>query len=120
MREHLRVDPSEHPMLSAEPVSNPHESRKRLAEFMFETLKTPALFMAKDPVLAAFSHGKGTAVVVDIGSGKTAVSPVSDGFVLHQGKAQRGEGETTSAKKWEVGEGDKKVSRYRREKERSK
>ncbi|RYG50860.1 hypothetical protein EON67_04505 [archaeon] len=51
-------------------------------EMMFETFQTPAAYIARAPALAAFSMGRGTAVVVDIGASSTRVTPVYDGYVL--------------------------------------
>lgn len=57
-----------------------------MMELMFEKFETPAVFMCKNPVLAAFSMGKSTALVLDSGAGVTTSVPVHDGYVLHMGK----------------------------------
>lgn len=59
-----------------------------MAELAFETFETPAIFMCKNPVLAAFSMGKSTAMVLDSGAGVTTAVPVHDGYVLNMGKQQ--------------------------------
>ena len=41
----------------------------KLTEFMMETLQVGALFVAPAPQLAAFSHGRQTCCVVDVGAG---------------------------------------------------
>merc|ERR1711991_430667 len=52
---------------------------------LFERFNVPALFLAKDATLAAFSCGKTSALVVDVGHGSTCVTPIYDGFALAQG-----------------------------------
>ena len=42
----------------------------------------PALFLAKSAVLGAFSAGRGTALVLDIGHGGSRVVPVIDGYSM--------------------------------------
>ncbi|KAK2405918.1 actin-related protein [Trifolium repens] len=64
-RECLLIDPKEHPMLLAEPSSNPQQQRERAAELMFEKYKAPALFLAKNAVLTSFASGHATSLVVD-------------------------------------------------------
>ncbi len=53
------------------------------AEILFETFNVPALYLARSPVLGAFSLGVSTGVVVDIGASCTRVTPVYDGYVLN-------------------------------------
>jgi len=83
--EHLRVDLKEFPVLVAEPTFNPPENRKKLMELLFEKHNSPATFLVKDSVLAAFAVGKHVALVVDIGGGVTSTVPVHDGYVLNKG-----------------------------------
>mmetsp|Transcript_28703 Transcript_28703/g.39659 ORF Transcript_28703/g.39659 Transcript_28703/m.39659 type:complete len:444 (+) Transcript_28703:220-1551(+) len=78
----LQVDPSAHPMLLAEPPHVPKSQREKIAEMMFEQHQTPALFLAKQPVLTAFASGKSTALVVDVGGQGTCVTAVHDGYAL--------------------------------------
>ena len=80
----LGADPREHPMLLAEPAFVPAQMRERTAEIMFESLGVPALYLAKTPVLQAFSAGRGSALVLDVGAQGTRVTPVVDGFVLNR------------------------------------
>jgi actin-related protein len=42
----------------------------------------PALFIAKNAVLSAFSFGRTTALVIDCGGSTTSVCPVHDGHAL--------------------------------------
>ncbi|KAJ3377773.1 Actin-like 6A [Entophlyctis sp. JEL0112] len=81
--ERLFVDSmSEHPLLVSEAAWASRDSREKLIELAFETFKVPAFYVAKAPVLSAFSAGKATALVIDSGADCTSVVPVVDGFVL--------------------------------------
>jgi actin-like protein 6A len=80
----LRSDPRNHPILMSEPVYNTQSRREKTVELMFESLQTPAFYLAKDAVLSAFSQGRPTALVVSSGAGATTVVPVYDGYVLHK------------------------------------
>lgn len=74
-----------HPiLLSDAPYSFPQQ-REKVAEIWFETMRAPALYLGRSPVLQAFSLGRSSAVVVDIGASGTRVSPILDGYVLKKG-----------------------------------
>ncbi|KDO33929.1 hypothetical protein SPRG_01808 [Saprolegnia parasitica CBS 223.65] len=77
--EQLHANPSEHAILAS---LSPFDMA--VAPKYMELI----LFVAKDAVLNAFSFGKSTALVADVGAGSTRVVPVVDGFALH-GSAQR-------------------------------
>ncbi|KAF9563682.1 actin-related protein Arp4p [Agrocybe pediades] len=81
----MRCDTSEHPILLTEPAWNTPANRERMAEIMFEEFKVPAFYIANTGVLNAFAAGKGTALVIDVGSTMASVTPVVDGFVLRKG-----------------------------------
>ncbi|OQR96631.1 actin-like protein [Achlya hypogyna] len=83
----LHVNPTEHAILASLSPFDMAVAPKYM-ELMFETFRAPAFYLAKDAVLNAFSFGKSTALVADVGAGSTRVVPVVDGFVLH-GSAQR-------------------------------
>ena len=44
----------------------------------------PAIFIGKAPVLASFSCGRSTAIIVDSGFKTTVASPVHDGYALQK------------------------------------
>jgi actin-like protein 6A len=79
----LRIDPQTHPLLAVESSYNTDSAREQFVERAFESLGSPALFLAKDAVLSALSVGKTSALVLDIGGGHTAAVPVYDGYVLN-------------------------------------
>jgi len=64
----------------------------QLTELMMETFDCQSMFVAPSPMLAAFSHGRRTALVVDIGASGTKVTPVVDGLVLKQSQRRSGRG----------------------------
>ncbi|KAG6890934.1 hypothetical protein C0995_000891 [Termitomyces sp. Mi166 len=81
----MRCTPSEHPILVTEPTWNTPANRERMAEMMFEEFQVPAFYIANTGVLSAFSAGRGTALVIDVGKTMASVTPVVDGFVLRKG-----------------------------------
>ena len=74
----LGCDPTDHPLLLAEPSFNPAANRTKLTELAFEKFQIPALFLSKNAVLAAFAAGRGTAMVLDVGGGPTGDAPPID------------------------------------------
>ena len=78
----LNVNISETPILFSENAIHNKEMRMKLTEYMFEKYKIPALFIVKDPVLAAFSCGRSSALILDSGHKSTIATPVHDGYAL--------------------------------------
>lgn len=85
LKKHLGVDSRDHPMMLAEPVYNTSQNRAKMAEIFFESFNVPAVFLAKDAVLASFSMGRSTSLVLDMGGGVTSAVPVHEGFAIHRG-----------------------------------
>uniref|UniRef100_A0A7S0R612 Actin-related protein 4 n=1 Tax=Chlamydomonas leiostraca TaxID=1034604 RepID=A0A7S0R612_9CHLO len=83
-RERLRVDPTEYAVLAAEANVVPRAARERVCEIMFEKLRVPALYLAKNAVLSAFATARQTGLVVDAGYRGTTVAAVHDGYVLQK------------------------------------
>merc|ERR1739848_409461 len=67
LRGRLMADPSEHPLMMAEPSFNTTALREKLSELVFEKFDAPAFFLSKDAVLGAFAAGRATALVLDVG-----------------------------------------------------
>ena len=109
----LHIDPSEHPILLADPIGNTRDRREQICQLMFENYKAPAgrwvpkcdafrvclsvlcfiyhwmtVFMPSHAVLSAFSMGKTTALVMDIGAAITTCVPVFEGFTIKRGVAK--------------------------------
>lgn len=78
----LNTDPTQHPVLFTEPSFNERSKREQLVELMFEKFNVPAFYLCNNAVLAAFSCGRSSGIVVDSGATHTTVVPVVDGFAL--------------------------------------
>ncbi|XP_072106143.1 uncharacterized protein [Mobula birostris] len=78
----LHVDPEEHPILLTEAAMNPHKNRERMVEIMFETFNAPFTFVAMQAVLALYSAGRTTGIILDSGDGVTHTVPVYEGYNL--------------------------------------
>lgn len=81
----LSCDAVEHPLLLTEPAWNARESREKLTELAFETLGSPAFYLANRSVLSSFAAGKPSSLVIDIGSSSVSTIPIVDGFILRKG-----------------------------------
>ncbi|KAL7483472.1 hypothetical protein ACHAW6_009123 [Cyclotella cf. meneghiniana] len=84
--------PIDHPLLAS---IDPHRGEKHHAsilEMLFEALSAPAAYLAPSATLSAFSFGRPTALVVDVGHSSSRVTPVMDGYTLKFGsvRSQRG------------------------------
>ncbi|GIX65700.1 actin, putative [Babesia caballi] len=78
----LGLDVVQHPMLVTEPTAECKQFRDCTLEILFEQLEVPAAYLAKRASLSAFSVGRQSAMVVDIGAGGCIVSPVFEGISL--------------------------------------
>ncbi|KAF2201880.1 Actin/actin-like protein [Delitschia confertaspora ATCC 74209] len=76
---------SDSPLLMTEPGWNSAKAREKYIEIAMEEWGTPAFYLAKTGVLAAFAAGKASGLVIDIGASMTSVTPVLDGMVLKKG-----------------------------------
>lgn len=66
-------------MLITENALTPRRNRERLAEFFFETVQAPLLYVALPPVLALYSSGRTTGLAVDVGDTVTTAVPIVEG-----------------------------------------
>ncbi|KAI5296145.1 NuA4 histone acetyltransferase subunit [Ascosphaera acerosa] len=73
------------PLLMTECPWNPTEAREKTIEIAMESWGTPAFFLARTAAMSAFSAGKASALVVDVGASMVSVTPVHDGLVLKRG-----------------------------------
>lgn len=72
----------EHTILITEhPFSN-RRQREKMCEILFESFGIGAINVAMPSVLALYSTGRTTGVVVDVGDGVSCIAPVFDGFAL--------------------------------------
>jgi actin-related protein 4 len=75
----------DHPLFMTEPSWNPAKSREKSTEIAIESWGTPAFYLGRAGVMAAFSAGRATALVVDIGASTASITPVHDGILLKKG-----------------------------------
>lgn len=80
--EKLRVAPEEHPVMLSEAPLNPKPVREKMTQTMFETFNTPAMYVAKKPVLALLASGRTTGIVLDVGETESHAVPIYEGHAL--------------------------------------
>ena len=80
------MDASEHPILLSEASYVSRHYREAAVQHLFESTGTPAVFLSKSAVLAAFSSAKATALIVDCGASGTTITAVHEGNHKQQTK----------------------------------
>jgi len=85
---HLKCDPTTHPILMTEPVTNTKLKREKMCELVFEKFGAPGFYMAKNGVLSAFASNRTSGLVLDCGASHTTTIPIHDGYVLNKAVAQ--------------------------------
>lgn len=68
LRNRLRLETCEHPLMVAEPTHNTRAAREKMVELLFEKFSPPALFLAKNSVLSSFAVGRPSSLVIDCGA----------------------------------------------------
>ncbi|KAH8345085.1 hypothetical protein KR059_004301, partial [Drosophila kikkawai] len=83
----LRVNPEEQPILLTEPPMNPLANREKMAQTMFETFKTPGLYVANQAVVNNLwkATGRPTGLFIDSGDGVTYTVPIYEGCIQEFG-----------------------------------
>ncbi|KAJ2403193.1 NuA4 histone acetyltransferase subunit [Coemansia sp. RSA 2559] len=82
LKARLRVRAEDHPVMVSEAAWNTGPLRAKLIEMAFEKFGSPAFYVCKTPVLAAFGTGRHTGLVVDVGGENTSACAVYEGFCL--------------------------------------
>lgn len=77
----LSVAHGEHPFLVTENALNARSNRERMAEFFFESLNAPSLYVSVPAVLALYASGRTSGLVVDVGDTVTTAVAVTHGHV---------------------------------------
>lgn len=94
----LGVCPRDHAVLLSDSPVAPPGQRTRVAELLFEGLSVPALYLSRRPLLALYSYGLISGLLVDAGFSATRVCPVYSGYCLpHAARSQPLGGAAVSA-----------------------
>lgn len=72
----------EHPILLTDVPNNPEVNREKMAQIMFETFKSPAIYIAIQGVLSLYAYGLVTGVAVDCGAQVSQIVPTIEGFSI--------------------------------------
>jgi actin-related protein 4 len=75
----------ENPLLLTETGWNAGKNREKGIEIAMENWGCPAFWLARNGVCAAFSAGKPSALVIDLGASSISITPVHDGLILRKG-----------------------------------
>ena len=80
----LCAAPEEQPVLLTEGPLNPRANREKMTQIMFETLKTPAMYVAIQAVPSLYASGPTTSIAMDSGDRTTHTVPIYKGYALPQ------------------------------------
>lgn len=78
----LRVDPRDYHVMLSEAPLNPKANREKMAQIMFESFDTNAVYVGIQAVLALYSTGRTTGIVLDAGDGCAFNVPIYEGSYL--------------------------------------
>jgi actin-related protein len=78
----MRIPPEDNPVFMTEPSLNPRKSREEMIKRMFEVFQVHSFYVATQAVLALYSSGRMTGIVLDSGEGQTTAVPVYEGYPL--------------------------------------
>lgn len=78
----LRQDPSRYNVLLTEAPKNAKQNREKMCQIMFETFEVKGFYVQIQAVLALYSSGRTTGIVLDSGDGVTHTVPIYEGYSL--------------------------------------
>lgn len=78
LQEIFRVESTLHPLVFPDSVMITKSERETLVRFCFERINVPAVMLLDKNVLALFSTGKATGIIVNIGEDFTEIVPIKD------------------------------------------
>lgn len=78
----LHVASHVHPILLTEHSLFTRVSREKMTQIMFETFNTPAIYVARQPVLSSYASGRTTGFVLDAGEGIFYPVPTFEGHAV--------------------------------------
>lgn len=81
----LRIFPEEHPTLLSEPPLDQKKNKMTTTQIFFETFSVPSFYVAMAPVLALYSSGGTTGIVLSSGNAFTYTVPIYEGCALEHG-----------------------------------
>ena len=84
LKDRLQINPTEHPVLLAEPNFNSKACREKSLEVLFEKFQPPAVFLSKNACLSSYSAGRPTSLVIDVGYETSVAAAVHDGYLLEK------------------------------------
>ncbi|KAF8792943.1 Actin-6-like protein [Argiope bruennichi] len=79
----LEVNPSEHAVIVSEAPKNPLRNRELMLEILFDKFGCQGAFVAIQAVLALYTGGRTTGIVLDSGDGVSHAVPVYEGYAIH-------------------------------------
>lgn len=82
-RNELRISPEEHPVLMTQSPLGLRKQKEKTTEIMFESFKSPAIYLATHSALALYASGRMTGLVLESGEKASQIVPIVNGEVLH-------------------------------------
>lgn len=79
----LQSDAKMHPLLLTETSTNTKANRSKTCELLYEGLQVPALYIQNQSILSLYASGRTSGLIVDSGDSHTTVTPVIEGYILH-------------------------------------
>ena len=78
----LRSEPKQFNVLLTEAPKNPKQNREKMCQIMFESFEVKGFYVQIQAVLALYSSGRTTGIVLDSGDGVTHTVPIYEGYSL--------------------------------------